>query len=191
MGLHKTTSIFIEELIGKWGNIYDTSECEYKGSSFPVILTCKVHNERFSFPAAQLVMNNGKHRTGCKECQKLKNIKDSIPESDIQMAFISYVRTQYPHLMLTCNGLFNNRGLVEMSQKMGYCVGIPDIFILNHLLFIELKSKNGKLSQAQIDCHNKIKEMGIFTVKTIYSLDDAKRLIDEYECTDKMKDLKV
>ena len=101
-------------------------------------------------------------------------------EDEIQERLTAYIRRQYPHIIFTCNGLFNNKSLVERSVKMGYQVGIPDLFILNHKLFIELKSEKGKLSDKQIQCQLNISDIG-YTVMTCYGYDEAKALIDEFE----------
>jgi hypothetical protein len=170
------TKLFIEKLNKIWGDRYDTSECVYEGSMYDVTLTCKLHNYKFDYRAALLVQS--KPRTGCKCCQKelLKELKTS--EDDIQIEFVSWMKNTHPELIFTCNGLFNNKALVERSYKMGYKVGIPDLFILNHQLFIELKSQNGKLSDKQIECQEQIRKLG-YKVITCWTLDDAKNVINE------------
>ena len=172
MGLHKTTKTFIDELIATWGDIYDTSECEYRGSTHDVILTCKLHKERFIISAAQLIQK--KPRTGCRQCQRMKNMK--ILDNDLQIKFINYIKDKYPHIIFIYNYSSTDKDIMLKNHA-----GIPDLFILNHDIFIQLIKSSEKLSDDQIQCHKKIEELGRYKVLICHSIDDAKRTIDEYE----------
>jgi hypothetical protein len=95
-----------------------------------------------------------------------------ITEKEIQKQFVQYLRFKYRELVFTCNGQFNSMKNVINNYQMGYCKGIPDLFIADYKLFIELKSKKGKLKPHQIDIHQKLEKLG-YKVFTCYSLEQA------------------
>lgn len=114
--------------------------------------------------------------------------KRNSPESDIQKAFFQWLEYQYPEIrkVTTATGHGGSRHLLEAIRlkKEGLTAGFPDIacyFPKNgyHGLFIEMKSKNGVLSDKQRDKINLLIENGykVFVVKTLH---DAINNFKEY-----------
>jgi hypothetical protein len=93
-------------------------------------------------------------------------------EKEIQRDFVQYLRFNYPNLVFTCNGKFSSVKSAMSCVQMGYRRGIPDLFIADYKLFIELKSKKGKLKSHQINIHEKLEKLG-YKVFTCYSLEQA------------------
>lgn len=95
-----------------------------------------------------------------------------MTEKEIQKEFVQYLRFKYPELTFTCNGQFNSLKNVATNYQMGYCKGIPDLFICDYKLWIEMKSKKGKLQPHQVEIHKKLEKLG-YKVFTCYSLTEA------------------
>jgi hypothetical protein len=95
-----------------------------------------------------------------------------MTEKEIQKEFVQYLRKTYPELVFTCNGQFNSIKNVVNNYRMGYCKGIPDLFICDYKCWIELKSKKGKLKPHQITIHDRLSKLG-YKVFTCYSLEEA------------------
>lgn len=77
-------------------------------------------------------------------------------ESKLQIECVKWFRLQYPFLTLFAIPNGGRRGIVEATimKREGILSGVPDLFLAKaveqyHGLFIEMKSKNGKLSENQ------------------------------------------
>jgi hypothetical protein len=77
-------------------------------------------------------------------------------ESKLQIECVKWFRLQYPFLTLFAIPNGGRRGIIEATimKKEGILAGVPDLFLAKavepyHGLFIEMKSKNGKLSESQ------------------------------------------
>jgi len=76
-------------------------------------------------------------------------------EDQIQQAVVRYVRTKYIWIPFTCAPATSTSAREgAKKKKMGYCKGWPDLFFAisrkgYHGLFIELKTKKGRLSKDQ------------------------------------------
>jgi N-acyl-D-aspartate/D-glutamate deacylase len=76
-----------------------------------------------------------------------------------------------------------NVGKVKMIDGRWFDTGLPpgftDLIALKNgqTVFIEVKAKNGKPSQKQIDFINLVKKCG-FVAGIVYSIEDARRLIN-------------
>lgn len=67
---------------------------------------------------------------------------------------------------------------------MGLKAGMPDLMLFvprkdSHALFLELKTKKGKVSKVQEEFHDKLVEQG-YTVIVCYGFEEAVSSIQEY-----------
>lgn len=94
-------------------------------------------------------------------------------EWGIQKAIVSWYNQQYPdghqfHGLLTChqNGSVNYGKIKGCVMKaMGVRAGIPDLVLYMprggyHALFVEVKTKDGKVSKVQKDYHARLIDQG-------------------------------
>lgn len=84
----------------------------------------------------------------------------------------------------TPNGGFRNKAEACAFKRMGVKPGVPDVFIAIPLngyngLFIELKSKDGKLTEYQVLMHANLKRQN-YEVSTCYTWFEAKDAILKY-----------
>ena len=77
-----TTEIFVENAIKKWGNIYDYSKVDYKGSNNKVIIICKKHGEIEIFPPNHLAY-------GCGSCGNATNKRNIYLKEKCKREFMS------------------------------------------------------------------------------------------------------
>jgi len=107
-------------------------------------------------------------------------------EYHIQIAVIRWMQMQYPHILFTIapSGMKLPIGVATKLKRMGYSKGTPDIMIFEprgeyHGLFIELKTKTGRITPAQLAW------IEMLTVRDYYatvcrSFDEAKDTIKKY-----------
>lgn len=73
-------------------------------------------------------------------------------EAAIQRAVIAYIRKRFPHVKIAASQNENSRH----AASQGMDIGEPDLRLLwrtggvTHLLYLELKTKKGRLSPSQI-----------------------------------------
>lgn len=84
----------------------------------------------------------------------------------------------------TPNGGSRDVREAQKLQRMGVKRGVPDVTLAIpaggfHGLFIELKSIGGRLTQAQIDCHQLLREQG-YKVEVAFGWSEAVREIERY-----------
>jgi hypothetical protein len=134
-----------EEYISKVKKVFPNYKIlsEYTKSSDPIKVRCKDHDETFELIATRLTQG----QTCCSQCKVL--MKEDKSEHDIQEDFVTWFRNTFPDTLITCNGIFTNRSQVNNAVVLGYCKGIPDIFIPEHKMFIEFKAKKGRVSKDQ------------------------------------------
>lgn len=110
-----------------------------------------------------------------------------IPEKKIQSDFFEWL-CFYPCLRLVTfaipNGGSRNRLEAKSLKAQGVTPGVPDIFMALpyngfHGLFIELKSKTGRLSEHQKIWLNNLNDRAYRAV-VCYSLDEAMDAVTEY-----------
>lgn len=77
-----TTEIFVENAIKKWGNIYDYSKVDYKGSNDKVIIICKKHGEFEQLPPTHL-------NSGCGSCGRETNKRNQDLKETCKREFVS------------------------------------------------------------------------------------------------------
>ena len=113
-------------------------------------------------------------------------------ESQEQCAFIDYLKVRHPLyyslIFHVPNGGYRTKWEASSLKKNGVKSGVPDLFLPvahppYHGIFIEMKSKNGRLSDNQlIYCENVINQN--YAVGICYGFDEAVRCLDDY-CLDR------
>jgi hypothetical protein len=76
------TEIFVEKAIRKWGDVYDYSKVDYKGSNDKVIIICKKHGEFEQLPPTHL-------NSGCGSCGRETNKRNLYLKERCKNEFIS------------------------------------------------------------------------------------------------------
>jgi hypothetical protein len=113
-------------------------------------------------------------------------------EDNLQIACINWFKYQYPKILITSFPAgYVFAGTQQQRQRtgnrmndMGYCKGIPDLFIIHpndrfHGLFIELKTEKGTVSKEQKEMLKRLDELGYFT-SICRSLDDFMFTVNLY-----------
>jgi hypothetical protein len=117
-------------------------------------------------------------------------------EDNLQIACINWFKYQYPKILITsfpAGYVFagtqqqRQRTGKRMSQ-MGYCNGIPDLFIIHpnnrfHGLFVELKTEKGIVSKEQKEMLEKLSKLNfaINICRSIESFMACVKLYMKYE----------
>ena len=105
-------------------------------------------------------------------------------ESELQMEFVSQFRKRYPGLRIFAipNGGKRNLREAMRLKAEGVCKGVPDLFIPELLLWIELKSPDGKgrLSAEQGNWLDHLNGIGHHAV-VCKSLDEAFAAVEKYK----------
>lgn len=111
-----------------------------------------------------------------------------ITEHQEQTAVIQWFRIQYPRyhkcLWAIPNGGARHIRTAMTLKQEGVLAGVSDLFLMVpkkgfHGMFIEIKTKKGKLSDAQKDFINLASLMGYFPV-VCYGFEQAKKDIQSY-----------
>ena len=107
-------------------------------------------------------------------------------ESKLQTACVTWFRLQYPNYLLFAiqNGGVRNKAIGGIMKSEGMTAGVPDLFLAHatfesYGLFIEMKSKTGKLSQNQIYIRSKL-ELAGYHVEICNSFESFKQTIENY-----------
>lgn len=117
-------------------------------------------------------------------------------ESRLQVSCVRWFRLQYPNyasnLFAIPNGGKRNSIEASIMKYEGVTAGVPDMFLAVlradtsgsniHLwpgMFIEMKTKDGRLSLSQKEMHNVLKAEG-YLVKTCRSLDEFIDIVNDY-----------
>jgi hypothetical protein len=109
-----------------------------------------------------------------------------MSEAQIQELLVRMLRNARPPLLFTTTGAGLQCGVkcrVRMN-RMGYCKGMPDLFIFeprngSHGLVIELKTDAGALRAEQRDMLARFRANG-YTAVVAYGLDEAVRAVEAY-----------
>lgn len=105
-----------------------------------------------------------------------------------QVAVIQWFRLQYPRyskcLWAIPNGGIRHIRTAIKLKKEGVLSGVSDLFLMipkgtKHGLFIEMKSKDGKLSESQKEFIGTATIMG-YQAETCYGFEPAKKIITDY-----------
>jgi hypothetical protein len=77
------------------------------------------------------------------------------------------------------NGGVRSIGLAVKLKKEGVKSGVPDLFLPRLRLFIEMKTKTGKLSENQKEWFEILEDCG-YTCEVAHGFIEAKSIINEY-----------
>jgi hypothetical protein len=108
-----------------------------------------------------------------------------MSEADIQKAIVRTLRICLPHGWLVQATANKPRSMIAgaIEKTMGTVAGWPDVAVYGAIVtdkgdpfafagFMEVKTKTGRLSEAQRDVHDRLRSNG-FHVATVRSVDDA------------------
>lgn len=105
-----------------------------------------------------------------------------------QSLLVKWFRLQYP-LMAKClfaipNGGARHIGTALKLKAEGVMPGVSDLFLMipnngHHGLFLEMKSKVGKLQQNQAEFLNLAESMG-YAAEVAYSFEEGQKIIKNY-----------
>lgn len=97
-----------------------------------------------------------------KQCNRRN--KPRHIESNIQQAVVQWFRLQYPQYVIAAipNGGFRNAKEAAIMQREGVLAGFSDLIVIaeHNVLFIEMKTPNGRQSEKQKDFQNKVSKLG-------------------------------
>mgnify|MGYP002524490588 CR=1 FL=1 len=95
----------------------------------------------------------------CKQRNKPRHI-----ESGIQQAVVQWFRLQYPRYVIAAipNGGFRNAKEAAIMQREGVLAGFSDLIIVaeHNVLFLEMKTTDGRQSEKQKEFQNKVNKLG-------------------------------
>lgn len=109
-------------------------------------------------------------------------------ESNIQSAFFQWLLYQHKDFRKVCfaipNGGSRHAAEAVNLKRQGVTPGVPDVFCAipfggYHGLFIEFKSKNGKISEHQENMLDMLSNVGYKCV-VCYSTDEGRKAFGEY-----------
>lgn len=112
--------------------------------------------------------------------------KRSIPrhiESQIQRQMVGWFRLQYPHLVIAAIPNGGQRSKVEASimKGEGVLAGFSDLIIIasGNVLFVEVKTKNGRQSELQKKFQSDVERLG-FQYSVCRSLQDFQITVEKW-----------
>ena len=104
-------------------------------------------------------------------------------EQGIQRAIVTYLRLVMPQAIVHANLSEGNRGGIKGIQDgkrkkaMGQLPGYPDIICLPWAnvgpIFLEVKTKTGRVSKVQKDMHKAMSDLG-YKVAVVRNIDDVR-----------------
>lgn len=107
-------------------------------------------------------------------------------EDDLQIAVVNMLWLRYKKYIWyhVPNGGKRNAAEAAKFKRMGVMAGVSDVIFDEPVngysgLRIELKTKNGKLSESQMNFLNKATDKG-YLCAVVYSFDAARQLIENY-----------
>lgn len=110
-------------------------------------------------------------------------MKEYLPtEHEEQVAFVQWFRRKYSPVRIFAipNGGYRSRSTAAKLKSEGVMRGIPDLFIPEWNLWIEMKRvKGGRLSPEQRDWKRYLEELGN-TVHVAFGCVDAMDFIDKF-----------
>jgi len=109
-----------------------------------------------------------------------------LNEHQEQVMLIKWFRLQYPKLTIFSipNAAKRSMQLAAYMKAEGLISGVPDLFLMKanktrYGLFIEMKAKDGKPTESQIEFIEKAKSQNYEAV-IAYGYEEAKNIINEY-----------
>lgn len=110
-------------------------------------------------------------------------MQDIIPtEHEEQRIFVQWFRRKYSPVRIFAipNGGFRSRATAGRLKAEGVMRGIPDLFVPEWNLWIEMKRvKGGRLSPDQVNWKQYLEEIGN-TVFVAYGAENAMELVDDF-----------
>lgn len=107
----------------------------------------------------------------------------SVPLEDVeQITFVNEFRKSCPDVLMwhTPNGGFRHAATAARMKQLGQLAGVPDLFIPEWKLFIEMKrTKGGRLSPVQKDVISYLESVG-YTVIIGKGWQDAMQQVKLY-----------
>ena len=95
----------------------------------------------------------------CKQRNRPRHI-----ESNIQQAVVQWFRLQYPRYVMAAipNGGFRNAKEAAIMQHEGVLAGFSDLIVIaeHNVLFLEMKTPDGRQSEKQKDFQEKVSKLG-------------------------------
>ena len=104
-------------------------------------------------------------------------------EHQEQVGFLHWFRAQYPRVMIFAipNGEKRNISVAKRLKAEGVMPGVPDLFIPEWLLWVEMKrAKGGRLSDDQKEVIARLEQMGHFVIVG-RGAEDASRQVRSFE----------
>lgn len=105
----------------------------------------------------------------------------TLSEDLEQINFVNWFRYQFPKVLIIHipNGGKRHAGEAAKLKRMGVVAGVPDLFIPEWRLWVEMKRvKGGKLSENQKNIIPELERIG-YTVVVCNGFEDAKLAIEE------------
>lgn len=103
-------------------------------------------------------------------------------EHEEQVQFVQWFRRKYAPIRIFAipNGGYRSRATAARLKAEGVSRGVPDLFIPEWNLWIEMKrAKGGKLSPDQVNWIKYLKDLGN-TVHVAYGAYDAMQFVDDF-----------
>lgn len=107
-------------------------------------------------------------------------------EQNLQEALVTYIQLKFKGVRFcaSAGGLRTSISQASAMKRAGYVKGVPDMQIMESRhnyngLFLELKTKKGRLSPHQKEWIEDLNDRG-YLAKCCYGLDEALDLIDWY-----------
>lgn len=99
-------------------------------------------------------------------------------EDTRQAAIVEYVRTVAPHILIWAvpNGGLRTKREAALLKLTGVLAGVPDLtlaYAFGKSVFWETKTPRGRLSKAQKEVHERLRELGHY-VAIVWDIDDAR-----------------
>lgn len=105
-----------------------------------------------------------------------------LTEHQEQCLFVEWFELQFPKVRIFAvpNGIRTSIGAAVKAKKEGVRTGVPDLFVSEWRLFIEMKrEKGGRLSEAQKDWKEYLESVG-YSVIVAHGFNDAKIQIAQF-----------
>jgi len=109
-------------------------------------------------------------------------LKKRIPsEHEEQSAFVAWFRYKYPGILIFAipNGGYRTKVEAVKLKREGVVAGIPDLCVPKLDLWIEVKTRNGRLSKKQKEVIKYLESIGDKVI-VAYGCEDAIKKIEEF-----------
>ena len=114
-------------------------------------------------------------------------------EHKLQSACVRWFALQYPKVLMFAipNGGARDAATGEVLKREGVRRGIPDLFIPELRLFIEIKTPTGRVSPDQAKVHEQLKQAGyiVFVVRTVEHFIDICQSLFRQRSTEALRNI--